>query len=68
MEAAIFYVCFVLFVVCALASFWLLHSGDNVCESGDKLLVCVEYWVIRMLFLVASVSIIGIGYSWPGGV
>lgn len=68
MEAAIFYVCFVLFAVCVLASFWLLYYGDKVCESGDKLLGFVEYLVIRALILVASVSLIGIGYSWPGGV
>lgn len=68
MQAIIFYVCFVLFVVCALAVCWILYSGGKVCEKSEKLLNTVEYYVFRGLIFVASVCLIGVAFNWPGGV
>lgn len=67
MEAAIFYVCFVLFVVCVLASTWILYHGGKVMGHSDKLLDNVQMWVVRVLWLVAAVSLVVIGCTWPGG-
>jgi hypothetical protein len=68
MSFAIFYVCFVLYVVCVLASCWMMYHGSKITTDSDKLLDNVQTWILRLLLLIAAVSLVGICYNWPGGV